>query len=256
MRSLISERRTLVNKDAQVAYDVLSLMIDASEKEGKLAMDDYELRGNTFVMLFAGHETTAHILAAAVGFLALYEDIQEEVYAEIQEVAPGIAQPTYADNDKLKKVTACFLEAARLFPAAYLLLRNTTEDMILTTYGEGGATGQVALESGTRLAVDVIGMHYNPRHFSEPEEFRLSRWYNTSEDDLTMFSMGNRACIGRRFAITEATCFLTMLLQEWKLEIILQRGETRPEWRKRVMQGTVAMTLDVGEVPVRLVRRA
>jgi hypothetical protein len=32
-------------------------------------------------------ETTAKALDAAMGFLALYEDIQEEVYQEIREVA-------------------------------------------------------------------------------------------------------------------------------------------------------------------------
>jgi len=200
-------------------------------------------------------ETTAHTLDATIGFLALYEDIQEEVYMQIKEVAPNNTTPLHTDIKNLYKVLASFLEAARLFPAGYVMIRDTSEDVLLTTYGEGGVTGQVPVERGTRLVVDVVGIHYNPRHFPEPEEFRPSRWYGANENDLSMFSFGSRACIGRKFATTEAVCFLTLLLQEWKLEIILRAGETRHQWRERVMKGIVTMSLGVGKVPVRLVRR-
>ena len=34
----------------------------------------------------AGHETTGHTLTWTLGYLALYPEVQEEVYAEITEV--------------------------------------------------------------------------------------------------------------------------------------------------------------------------
>jgi len=259
MSTLISKRREELiaggGEEIQARRDVFSLMIHASEAEGKLAMSNEELCGNSLLMLFAGHETTARTLDATIGFLALYEDIQEEVYRQVKEVAPGKTTPLHTDVGNLHKVLASFLEAARLFPAGHVMIRDTAEDVLLTTYGEGGATGQVPLERGTRLVVDVVGIHYNPRYFPEPEEFRPSRWYGANENDLSMFSFGSRACIGRKFATTEAVCFLTMLLQEWKLEIILRARETRHQWRERVMKGIATMTLGVGKVPVRLVRR-
>jgi hypothetical protein len=55
--------------------------------------------------------------------------------------------------------------------------------------------------------------------------------------------------------MTEACCFLAHLLRDWKLEIILREGESRSQWRSRVLDAKVNMTFGVGDVPVRLVRR-
>lgn len=62
-------------------------------------------------------------------------------------------------------------------------------------------------------------------------------------------------CIGRKFALTESVCWLTMLLREWRVEPILQPGETKEEWKRRIMDGRLVPTLAVAEVPVRFVRR-
>jgi hypothetical protein len=42
--------------------------------------------GNIFLFLFAGHETTAHALSFCLGLLALYPEVQREVYMQIEEV--------------------------------------------------------------------------------------------------------------------------------------------------------------------------
>ena len=61
--------------------------------------------------------------------------------------------------------------------------------------------------------------------------------------------------IGRKFAITEAICFLARLLRRWRVDMLTRPGETRAEWEKRVVRGVVVMNLGIGDVPVRLVRR-
>lgn len=60
---------------------------------------------------------------------------------------------------------------------------------------------------------------------------------------------------GRRFALTEACCFLAHLLRDWRVEIVARPGETKVQWRTRVMRAHTTMTMGVGDVPVRLVRR-
>ncbi|KAJ7152014.1 cytochrome P450 [Mycena filopes] len=258
MRTLITTRRDeLFAEGAGAAQhkDVFRLMIRASEGQGKLEMTDEELTGNTFLMLFAGHETTARALDAAIGFLALYEDIQEEVYEEIRQVMAADGKLNFKDRSRLIKVQSCFVEAARLFPAAHMLFRETTDTVVLKTDEEDGHGGQIILEPGSTVVIDMVGLHYNAKIFPDPEEFRPSRWYEASENNFTMFSMGSRACIGRRFALTEGVAFLANLLRDWKLHIVLSPGETRAQWRARVMTGVVTMTFGVGEVPVRVTRR-
>ncbi|KAF8216595.1 cytochrome P450 [Mycena galopus ATCC 62051] len=256
MNGLIQSHRVDSINERSRKYDVFSLLLDAREAEGKLSMTDGEIMGNTFFVLWAGHETMSHIWDATIGLLALYENIQEEMYHEIIRVAPKGERMTFQDADKLDKILSCFLEAGRLFPAGYLLMRQATSDTVLNTYDANGPSGSIALERGANVCIDMIGMHYNPRHFPDPEAYKPCRWYGMSESDLSLFSLGPRACIGRKFAMTEACCFLAHLLRDWKLEIILKKGESPDQWRLRVLDAKVNMTFGVGDVPVRLVRRA
>ena len=75
---------------------------------------------------------------------------------------------------------------------------------------------------------------------------------------MSMYGVGPRACIGRKFAQTEALCFLSLLLREWKLDIVLGQGETRQMYESRVMGngGIFGMAFGIGPVPmIKLVRR-
>jgi len=97
---------------------------------------------------------------------------------------------------------------------------------------------------------------YNPRYFDEPEKYKPSRWYGISNDEsFSAFNIGPRACVGRKFATTESVCFLTLLLRDFKVEPLLRVGETKEEWRDRVLEAKIALTLGVVDVPVRFVRR-
>ncbi|KAJ7085560.1 cytochrome P450 [Mycena epipterygia] len=254
--------------------DVFRLMIRASDGQGTLSMSDEELAGNTYLLLMAGHESTARTLDAVIGFLALYEDIQEEVYNEIRS---GISEDGKLHFQNLPKVQACFLEAARLFresvlpshmrpnalmivmrleAAAPTMSRDTQHTVVLQTDAEDGHGGQLVLEPGVRVSVDLVGLHHNPKYFPDPEEFRPARWYGVSDNDMTVFSFGPRACIGRRFAVTEGVAYLAHFLLDWKATVVLKHsGETKAQWRARVMRVDNGLTLGVGSVPVRLTRR-
>ena len=100
---------------------------------------------------------------------------------------------------------------------------------------------------------------YNPRYFYQPKEFIPSRWYDTPPDSeaFSAFSVGPRACLGRKFATTEAVCFLTLLLRDWEVNPMLDvaKGETKEEWKRRVLDANVVLTLGVRDVPLRFVRR-
>ena len=72
--------------------------------------------------------------------------------------------------------------------------------------------------------------------------------------------IGPRACLGRKFASTEGVCFLASLLRDWRVEPLLAvqangRVETVDEWRGRVVQAKIELTMGIREVPLRFVRR-
>ncbi|KAI0262511.1 cytochrome P450 [Gloeopeniophorella convolvens] len=239
--------------------DVFSLLVKASEDDGKLKMDDTELVGNVFGILFAGHETTAHTLAATLGFLGIHPEIQKEVYEQIVDIVGLERDPAFDDFVKLEKVANVFYEALRLFPAGYLMIREAIEDTTLTILDESQASGTrtVPVQKGFTVAVDMTGVQYNPRYFPEPYKFDPNRWrgVTTEAEDVTAFSVaGPRTCLGRKFAAVEAVCFLTLFLRDWKVEPALNPEETGEQWRERIMQAEVLLTLGVKPVPVRLTR--
>ena len=108
------------------------------------------------------------------------------------------------------------------------------------------------------MAISLLhSLELNPRYFSEPEKYKPSRWYGLPSDSevFSAFSIGVRACIGRKFATVEAVAFLTMLLRDWKVEPLLKEGETKEAWRHRVFDVKLGLSLRVKDVPLRFSRR-
>ncbi|KAJ7512693.1 cytochrome P450 [Mycena galericulata] len=259
MQEQVAERKAEVAA-GHTRPDVFTMLVKANQDESsKHRLDDDELIGNIFVFLFAGHETTAHTLAGTLGFLAAHDDIQQEVLEQIISVVGTDREPQFEDYPQLDKVLATFYETARMFPAAHVLIREATEDTVLNIPNPVGEEGSrpVPIPKGTQVVVDMVGAQYNPRYFEDPQTYKPSRWYGLPTDSelFTAFSVGPRACIGRRFATVEAVCFLANFLRDWKVLPILRGGETRKEWGARVLDGQVLLTLGVKEFPLRVERR-
>ncbi|GLB42782.1 putative cytochrome P450 [Lyophyllum shimeji] len=261
MRSQVANRKAEISAHESTKNDAFTMLVKANEDEStKLQLDDQELIGNVFIMLFAGHETTAHTLAATLGFLGLYQDMQQETVEQIVSVVGWDRDLVFEDYAKLDKVLAVFYEALRMFPAGHILIREATEDTVLQIPNPPGQEGTTPfpVPKGVQVMVDMVGVQYNPRYFDEPEKYKPSRWYCISNESeaFSAFSIGPRACIGRKFATTEAVAFLTMLLRDWKVEPILKEGETKEQWRDRVLDAKLVLTLGVSDVPLKFTRRA
>ncbi|KAF9243481.1 cytochrome P450 [Melanogaster broomeanus] len=258
--------------EKKAARDIFSLLVRASEEGGKMT-DDKEVIGNVFSLMLAGHETTAYTLSATLGFLALNVGLQDETVAQVQDVTRECDNGVLPleDYGKLDKVLAAFYEGTRLFPSGVFLIREAKQDTELNV-SDGEESRMLPVKKGTHIVVDMVGVQYNTRYFAEPEEFRPSRWYKKNRGDAnekeelsgseeyTAFSVGPRSCIGRKFATTEAVCFLASLLRDWRVEPLLAmkpdgKVETQDEWRERVMQATMSLTMGIKDVPLRLVRR-
>ncbi|KAF9258195.1 cytochrome P450 [Marasmius fiardii PR-910] len=240
--------------------DAFSMLVQANESEDpKHKLEDSALIGNVFVMLFAGHETTAHTLAATLALLSLHEAEQDEVVQQIVDVVGYERDPAFDDYNSLNKVLGAFYEALRFFPAGYIMLRVMVDDAVIPIPNPRGQEGTqpCPLQKGTWVTVDMIGVHRNPRYFQEPDKYKPSRWHEIPNDSeqFTAFSIGSRACIGRKFATTEAVCFLTMFLRDWRVEPLLGPGETVDGWKRKVLDAGIGFTLAIKDVPLRLVKR-
>jgi len=142
MQTQVEERRREVRDGTSHRDDVFTRLVRANEdEESKYRLSDEELIGNVFVILFAGHETTAHTLGATLGFLAYYPEIQEEVHEHILSVVGNKRDPEWEDFGKLEKVLAVFFEALRMFPSGHVMIREAREDAVLNIPNKDGQEG-------------------------------------------------------------------------------------------------------------------
>ncbi|KAI5122235.1 hypothetical protein M0805_007102 [Coniferiporia weirii] len=259
MQEMIDERRNAENKPDR--YDLFSSLLDANQEaeDVKTRLSDTELIGNIFIFLLAGHETTAHTLCFTLGLLALYPAQQEILYQNIMSVLPDGRAPAYEDMDSLSYVTAVFLETLRLFPPVARIPKKSSEDTILSTFNAKGERVDVPVPKGSIITMHTVGLHYNPRYWKDPYEFRPQRFCEDwPRDAFLPFGRGARSCIGRRFSETQATAILAVLVTRYRIEVQNEPqfvAETFEQRRERVLLAKTDLTTTPVRVPLVFKRR-
>ncbi|KAL0581786.1 hypothetical protein V5O48_000263 [Marasmius crinis-equi] len=256
------------NRDKSDQADLFSsLLRENSAGDDKAALTVREMVGNVFVLLVAGHETAAHTLCFAFMLLALHQEEQDALYQEVRtllpdgkdpvrsllsiEAAPSLKsrsalnQQTYEEMPLFTRAMAVYYETLRMFPPVTWIPKVCAENTVLTaTSTDGTRTEQIPVPHGTNVTVDVVGLHYNPRYWKDPSEFRPSRFLGSwNKDAFIPFSTGSHACLGRKFFEFEAIAILTMLITKYKIEIPTKNGETFEQKKARVLATTTAITL-------------
>ncbi|KAK1230974.1 hypothetical protein PQX77_005906, partial [Marasmius sp. AFHP31] len=221
MLEMINGRRHAEKKEER--YDLFSSLLDANDlptNDGEVPLTERELMGNIFIFLLAGHETTAHTLAYTFGLLAFYQEEQEILYQHIRSIIPDDRIPTYEEMPLFTQSLAVFYETLRLFPPVCAIPKVSAEDTTLVAENAAGETRVVPIPQGTSVTLSVSGLHYNPKYWKDPHEFKPSRFReNWPRDAFLPFSGGARACIGRKFFETEGIAILTILVSKYKISL-------------------------------------
>src|SRR5581483_11915539 len=86
------------------------------------------VRDEAATFMLAGHETTANALSWMWYLLALNPSARDRMLAEVDAVLGPGGTPAFEDVPKLPWTAACFQEAMRIFPPAWVLPRVCIED--------------------------------------------------------------------------------------------------------------------------------
>lgn len=97
------------------------------------------------------------------------------------------------------------------------LHRECTKDYTLPDVGK-------TIKKGERVTLSVLGLHYDPDLFPEPEVFNPDRFSDENKHSIVPFSYlpfgdGPRICIGARFALLQSRVGLAMLLNDYKFTL-------------------------------------
>ncbi|KAJ7022565.1 cytochrome P450 [Mycena alexandri] len=156
---------------------LLRAQVEEDEKLGR-AMSESEVMGNMFIMLFAGHETTANTLHYALLCLALHPDIQDLLLKEIDSIydralSEGRTELDYdKDFSRARWAFATMYETTRVYTPTGMTNKWTTSDQTIAFDGNS-----YVIPQGTRISVNGCGIHFNPKVWGEDAKvWDPSRW--------------------------------------------------------------------------------
>jgi cytochrome P450 PksS len=171
------------------------------EKEGGQITRD-ELVSMVFLLLFAGHETTTHLISGSV-----YELLKDA----------GLRDWLSEDWSRASLAVEEFLRF--ISPVQFTKPRFVRKDIEL---------GGVRLKQGDKIMPMLAAANLDPLANPHPEKLDLTRRPNRH----LAFGTGIHFCLGHQLARLEGVCALKALFRRWpKLQLAVD--ESQIKWRQR-----------------------
>jgi cytochrome P450 PksS len=165
-------------------------------------IDRNEMVSTLFLLLFAGHETTTHLISGAT-----FELLKD----------PGLRDWLAADWSRLGLAVEEFLRFVS--PVQFTKPRYVRRDVEL---------GGVRLRKGDRIMPMLAAANLDPQANTDPAKLDLARRPNRH----IAFGTGIHFCLGHQLARIEAACALKALLRRWPmLALAVDARDIR--WRER-----------------------
>jgi cytochrome P450 / NADPH-cytochrome P450 reductase len=214
---IIQERRA--NPDANKGKsDLLSYMLAGVDKKTGERLDDVQIRYQTITFLIAGHETTSGLLSFAIYYMLQNPSILAAAIAEVDSVlgADISAPPTYAQVTQLEYITRILKESLRLWPTAPAYAVGPYKDSEIIG-------GKYEIKKSYQTMILIPSLHRDPAVWGaradvfDPDNHTREREAARPVNAYKPFGNGQRACIGRQFAMQEAALVLGMILQRFEL---------------------------------------
>ncbi len=192
--------------------DLLNRFMISKDEDGN-AMSDKQLRDEAITMFLAGHETTALSITYMLLLLAKNPDTLRRAQTEIDEII-GEEIPNMEHTKELIYLEAFANEAMRLYPPAWLIAREITDDFDI----DG-----ITYKKGHQVGIPICAIHHDSRWYKNPLKFNPSRWLDGSLDNNPRFAFipfggGARLCIGKHFAMMEMLLVVSTILQKYSVK--------------------------------------
>ncbi|MEZ4329887.1 MAG: cytochrome P450 [Polyangiales bacterium] len=192
--------------------DLLSRMLSSPDPKTGEMLSDANVRYQILTFLIAGHETTAGLLALALHYVARDPALADSLCAEADEVV-GRRAPRFEDVRALALSRRVLDETLRLHPTLPFISRGPKEDVRLG--------GRYDVRRGQAVALLLTAIQQDPAVWEDPLRFDPDRFLperarKRPAHAYKPFGVGRRTCLGRSFALVEATLALTMIAQQFE----------------------------------------
>jgi cytochrome P450 len=193
MYAVIRARRAIGSVPG--AHDVLSLLLEASDEDGR-PLTDEELRDELLTLLLAGHETTANSLAWTFERMLR----TPAPYARLRELVRD------GDDSAPAYVEAVIHEGMRVRPVIPFIARMVKRPWQL---------GEYVIPAGTPVAMSIVALHHRPDIYPDPHRFAPERFVDHKPGTYTWvpFGGGIRRCLGATLAMAEQRVVMRALAE-------------------------------------------
>ncbi|WP_083450250.1 cytochrome P450 [Luteipulveratus mongoliensis] len=197
--------------------DLLGLMLHSAHEKSGDKLDPLNIRYQINTFLVAGHETTSGALSFALHYMTQDPEIVAQAQAETDAIlgADPDAVPTYEQVAKFRFLRRCLDEALRLWPTAPAFTRGPRKDTVIGgTYPMRTDDWATVLIPRVHRAPEIWGEHAEE---FDPDNFLPARVRARPAHTYFPFGVGERACIGRQFALHEAVLVLARLFHRYDM---------------------------------------
>ncbi len=152
---------------------------------GQISFSESDILGNAFVLIIAGHETTANSVHFALMMLAMNPGSQRRLQKDIESIF-GNKLPEEWDYDSSINLClggmlgAVLNEELRLMPPVINIPKSVTKDQDQTIIIEGK---KIVMPKGTMVNMNAVGVQRNPKYWpsrngstNDLNDFIPERW--------------------------------------------------------------------------------
>ena len=213
----IDERHSVAK---QIGNDVLSLMMAAKDETGK-TLTDAQLKDELLTLLFAGHETTATMMAWAFYEILKAPSVLQKLREELEQKGKNLEPLEIA---KLPYLNAVCQEVLRMYPVIPIIFPRITKTAMKIMGHQ--------FEPETWLTPSMYLVHYREDLYPEPEKFKPERFLERqfSGYEYFPFGGGNRRCLGYALAELEMKLVLASIISKYELTLASKKS-VKPQRR-------------------------
>ncbi|KAF1959739.1 cytochrome P450 monooxygenase-like protein [Byssothecium circinans] len=273
---LMNEERGYLSQGNTGRQHLVARLVRACEEEqaekdgtaangGKVMMlTEEEIISNLFVYAFAGNDTTAIALTNLIIHLAANPETQEWIAEEINFYLTNDASDswTYDNFSKLKRCAAVVMETLRIcHPLSQLVKTTNATSQPLKV---DGTTYILPPETSIHCSLPALHTHprywgsdpmaWNPQHFIQKTKSEVTQATDDStppfanekvaadtSEHCMPWAWGQRVCPGKRFSQVELVAVLAALFRDWRVEPVLEKGETMEQAQNRVWKASLVV---------------
>ncbi|KXX74697.1 putative sterigmatocystin biosynthesis P450 monooxygenase stcF [Madurella mycetomatis] len=197
--------------------DFMSHIVGHVGKVGGLSTN--EVTANAQILIMAGSETSATLLAGAAFYLMTNPDKRQKLEQEIRSAFSEESEINFAGVSKLPYTLAVLHEAMRMHPPVPAGIHRFTP-------ASGAMIDGKWVAGGTDVVVHQWAAYRSAANFKDPDLFVPERWLDDeryaddNRDVFQPFSIGPRSCIGRGLAYMESRLALARLIWNFDMELM------------------------------------